>query len=487
MAVEWWSNAAGFPGQGNDFGVLTKIDSWIASRNKRRWLLISGAMNPPQTAAPTAKVRADGERSGNFLAGIDLDFYHMSRVIGGDLHNKVQDMEIKVKGVEAHIKKFFEMCQKNEYVPMLYYTGHGAAGSGDWCFADGKLSFSAVHDLLPGGTFYPWVFVDCCYSGHWANLARAKYDGKLRVVAATPYFMTALDDPEEGGHFTSYITGKKRAETLQRPMVCSGFPEKDHPLPNSVATYRYSDRLKGELSFGERFVMAQHFYDDKCAFVLGTLLDHNWGARPSAWCTRDTYDGLSDWVREQWNHGFNVMHCSCGKRFFGAYAVKGWGTMQSFAAGKLDHVKEFITGKWNDGWSITSICPGIKHDWVVFVTKCEGDHLHGNSKGSQAFHSSSSWNTARDAIQENWKKGKVVTAVAVSKGVWFISFIESPRAQRFVWGPADGSFPNTKENCWDKGLELTAILKDPSDGRWLVIATGGLKATNVRWNCGILI
>ena len=65
-------------------------------------------------------------------------------------------------------------CKDQACVPMLYYTGHGAAGSGNWCFKDGCLNFADIWELLPVGVSCPWIFADCCYSGHWANQARVK-------------------------------------------------------------------------------------------------------------------------------------------------------------------------------------------------------------------------------------------------------------------------------------------------------------------------
>ena len=32
---------------------------------------------------------------------------------------------------------------------MLYYTGHGEIGTGNWCFADGTVSIQEIFNMVP--------------------------------------------------------------------------------------------------------------------------------------------------------------------------------------------------------------------------------------------------------------------------------------------------------------------------------------------------
>ena len=127
-----------------------------------------------------------------------------------------------------------------------------------------------------------------------ANQARVMYNQKVKVVAACPYFMTALDT-ERGGDFTLYITGNKASVSLRRPVVCSKRSKKDFPLPNSVKQYNYCARLKGETCFGDRFVMAQHFYGDYCALFCAALPASDIGKRSAKWCTRSLSGCFPKW------------------------------------------------------------------------------------------------------------------------------------------------------------------------------------------------
>ena len=481
-SVPWWGDQAGCPSHaGKDDGVLEALPNW-AGDAPRKWFLIAGAMDPPTGSGATSRVRNSGgcgQRSGKFLEGIELDFRHMTRAVGCDLYNRVHDMRLKLHEAKSRICDFFDECKKRECIPMLYYTGHGAAGSGNWCFEDGCLSFSDICELLPVGTEHLWILADCCFSGHWANQARHMYDKKVEVVAAVPYFMTALDT-EHGGEFTMYITGNKRANDLKRPIVCSTRSRNDFPWPSLIRSYSYTQRLRGETSFGNRFVMAQHFHEDCCSMFFARIPGYDAGPGSAKWCTRSTYSSLRTWLEEDcWSKGLNVMHISCSGHRFGAYAAQGFGSRQQIFAGTYEHIKScFENNKWNDGWSITSLCPGIEHDWVAVVTQCEGDYLYGDSKGSQSLRKASSRVELEGQIFEEWKEGKIVTNLAVANGTWILAAQASPRNQRYCLGPEDGSFPTIKKHFWDKGFAVTLLLKDPSDTRWLLFDTRGVKTEN---------
>ena len=47
---------------------------------------------------------------------------------------------------------------------MIWYTGHGEEGTGNWCFKDGVITFEEVF-ALRGKLMY--LICDCCFAGHW--------------------------------------------------------------------------------------------------------------------------------------------------------------------------------------------------------------------------------------------------------------------------------------------------------------------------------
>ena len=54
---------------------------------------------------------------------------------------------------------------------LIWYTGHGEEGTGNWCFKDGVITFEEVFALYKkhfrGKLLY--LICDCCFSGHWVQ------------------------------------------------------------------------------------------------------------------------------------------------------------------------------------------------------------------------------------------------------------------------------------------------------------------------------
>ena len=76
---------------------------------------------------------------------------------------------------------------------MLYYTGHGEIGTGNWCFEDGTISIQEIFDKMPGGCYYPMIFSDACFSGNWANFCLNKGIAGFNCLAACPEYSKATD------------------------------------------------------------------------------------------------------------------------------------------------------------------------------------------------------------------------------------------------------------------------------------------------------
>ena len=57
------------------------------------------------------------------------------------------------------------------YLGVIWYSGHGVQGSGDWVFPDGTISFSDIYDLyikhFHGKILY--IVADCCFAGQWVQ------------------------------------------------------------------------------------------------------------------------------------------------------------------------------------------------------------------------------------------------------------------------------------------------------------------------------
>ena len=144
-----------------------------------------------------------GDKNGAFLRGVTKDLANMEDAVGGKLYNTLKNLYMTKAEAVGHIKGFFKHCMKGKFKPMLYYTGHGEVGTGNWCFKNGTISIEEIVDIMPTKWynsmprefFYPLILSDACYSGNWANWCCEKDIDGFSCVSACPEFSTALDVP----------------------------------------------------------------------------------------------------------------------------------------------------------------------------------------------------------------------------------------------------------------------------------------------------
>lgn len=181
--------------QGPNVGRIDQWSKWKPTEERTLWLLLSGATNPPEGIEISKRRPRDapGDKNGAFLHGISHDLLNMQKMIVPNLYNTVQDLYLRKDKALEHITKCFKTCKDKEIHPMLYYTGHGETGTGNWCFADGTVSIKEIYDLVPGDCFYPLIFSDACYSGHWANFCLRKGIESFHCLAACPDYSSAID------------------------------------------------------------------------------------------------------------------------------------------------------------------------------------------------------------------------------------------------------------------------------------------------------
>lgn len=132
-------------------------------------------------------------KDGEFLYGSTYDLGNMEAAVKDKLFNSVKDLTLSKSAAHDHIEKFFNQCRGHKVKPVLYYTGHGENGTGNWCFADGKISIEEILNMLPEECLHPMILSDTCYSGHWANFCLKKKIPGFTCLAACPEFSKALD------------------------------------------------------------------------------------------------------------------------------------------------------------------------------------------------------------------------------------------------------------------------------------------------------
>eukprot|EP01084_Bolivina_argentea_P177818 307502_1 len=180
------------------------------------WLLIRGSTKCPSSIKVAKRVRA--KPNGNYLSGMVMDMTNMEKHVmrsaqkGNDdmLYNTIQDMLfLKKNYVLQTIQQLCKDAKANGALKIaIYYTGHGQAGTGNWCFSDGVVALKEVINII----IKYWknnsvlIMADCCYSGNWA-LSLRDFDGKVwevQVKAASWPGCVAYDDADKGGYWTQY-------------------------------------------------------------------------------------------------------------------------------------------------------------------------------------------------------------------------------------------------------------------------------------------
>ena len=176
----------------------------VPFQKKVQWLLLSGATDPPNNVQISNRKSRD---RGSFLEGITSDFLNMERlpVVKKGLYNSVRNMKMTKNMALAEIKDFIRHCLLTNTMPVIYYTGHGESGTGNWCFIDDVISVEELNLAFDCQMIHrtPYFIIsDCCYSGHWANYFMEIENPSSRMfgkcLAASPEFSPAFDSGKDG-------------------------------------------------------------------------------------------------------------------------------------------------------------------------------------------------------------------------------------------------------------------------------------------------
>ena len=68
---------------------------------------------------------------------------------------------------------------------MIFFSGQGECGTGNWCFPDGTIGIEDIVGwMLTESMEYPTIICEANYSGHWANYCAQKGISGLECLAA---------------------------------------------------------------------------------------------------------------------------------------------------------------------------------------------------------------------------------------------------------------------------------------------------------------
>ncbi|XP_020608062.1 uncharacterized protein LOC110046712 [Orbicella faveolata] len=449
--------------QGPDVGRIDRWLEWNPTSEKCKWLLLSGASNPPSGIDISDRRTRDipGVKGGTFLSGVTHDLANMERAVGTNLFNTVRDLYFTKSAALGHIQKLFDIC-KRDVQPILYYTGHGELGTGNWCFDDGTISIQEILDMRPEGAYYPMIFSDSCYSGHWANFCLKKNITGFHCLAACPEYFKAIDTKDEGGDLTLFMTGKK-ARPGTEPMY-SGGNRNDFPITTGYDSVKYKDLIASHIRNSDNIVICQSFHN---SYLSGCFApSESYRPRPRvSWMIRYDSDSFLEKVNENQGKSTQIYSLTIDEKAFGAFFMADYGTHQTIVTNLSD-----IEKKREDGFDVTA-CAARDSTFYIIMTKGTREY----KKKPQRCFTHSSWKKADKEIQNEYKWGKSITGICYSTGLgqYFVVMTETSQEQRFHW--FDVSDTATRDDWMDaqhkEGFHPTIIFKDVTDDQTLVVMT----------------
>jgi len=390
----------------------------------------------------------------------------MEAALENKLFDTVKDLYLTKSSASDQIRKLFDICKRDGVQPMLYYTGHGEIGTGNWCFDDGTISIQEILDMLPGGVYYPMIFSDACYSGHWANFCLKKNIPGFHCLAACPEYSKAFDTKGEGGDLTLFMTGKK-ARPSTEPMY-SGGNIIDFPVTTGYNSVEYTDFIGSHLFNSENVLICQNFHD---GYFSGCFApSKRYRPRPAlSWGIQKNYDTFIKFVKEKWEwkngRSFNIYSLACDENLgFGVFFMENYGTSQSIVT-NLDDIEK----KWKEGFMITA-CAARGSTFYVVMTKDTNEY-----KGGQSWFTCNSWVEAHNEIQKDYKEGRAITGICYSTGLgqYFVVMTETPKGQAFAWYRSDQVTArcNWEDEKYTEGFDTTIIFRAPADEKILFVMT----------------
>ncbi|XP_068670716.1 uncharacterized protein [Montipora foliosa] len=461
--------------QGPYVGRIDCWSLWKPTHKEPLWLLLSGATDPPRSIEISERRTRDtpGDKNGAFLAGITHDLLNMENAVGHYLHNTVKDLQLTKSQALVKIRTLFDECKRNSSKPMLYYTGHGEVGTGNWCFHDGTISIQEILDMVPGGMFYPMIFSDACYSGHWANFCLQKDITGFHCLAACPFYSKAVDTKGEGGDLTLFMTGKKPRPSTEP--VYSGGNHNDFPVDNEFDRHSYSDLITA-FAQKTRILLSQSLHNGNLSGYLGK--SDLYSPTPARACgIVSDYDSFIQLVEDMWNKGYYIYSLACDRRHgFGVFFMKDIGTNQSILAGTSS-----IQGMLNKGFKITA-CAARDSTFYLVMTKGSKEY---NGK-AQSWFTNDSWSDVEIQIQKGYDEQKGISGICYSVCLhkYFVVMTEEPsQLQEFAWFNTSSDAEEWIEEKYDEYLHAIGV-SVPVEGKFLAVVTKNenLKVTCRFWN-----
>ncbi|XP_068670715.1 uncharacterized protein [Montipora foliosa] len=405
--------------QGQYVGRINCWHKWKPTNDEPLWLLLSGATDPPGNIKISERRTRDapGDKNGAFLAGVNNDLFNMENAVRPYLHNIVRDLQLTKSHALAKIRDLFHVCKIKKSKPMLYYTGHGEVGTGNWCFHDGTISIQEILDMVPKKMLYPMIFSDACYSGHWADFCFREGIAGFHCLAACPFYSKAVDTKDQGGDLTLFMTGKKPRPSTEP--IYSGGSLYDFPVNSKYNRQTYTDLITGFVANTKNILLWQSLHDGCFSGCFGT--SDLYSRTPAcAWGIRSDYESFVQSVHEMGNKGYGIYSLACDEQFgFGVFLMKDFGSFQYIFQLEWETIRK----KANEGFKITA-CATRGSKFYVVMTKNTKEY---NGKAQSCF-TKNSCSDVTSRIKMGYNEEQAITGICYSVGLhkFFVVMTKEP-------------------------------------------------------------
>lgn len=439
-----------------DFGRIDFWYDWKPAIAETKWLLLSGSSNPPEIVRVSER-RPRGKansRDSPFLHGMNRDFTNMTDALvkkGLELFSSLNKLRITKADAKEQLKEIFDACKSDKKQAVIYYTGHGEIGTGNWCFRDGTISIEDLENLIPSGCFHPFIISDCCYSGRWADYCLNKGIDGFHCLAACPYFTTAIDISKEGGELTCYMTDKIDPQQLTKTPVCSKMDDENSPVDQKIDCF--FDLFSVYLGIQTRSVKCHTIANGK----LSAIFTKKKGSGNVSWADAQNLTEVESTFDRKKRNGKICSSFACDKNNF-LMVFKECIAEQLLLHGDEDSIHTNICKAWAKNMRITG-CAAYKSSWVIIMTS--------GIIGSDLWKTEISWNNLVTYIKEQQKDGYMMKGLCYNLKLkkYFLYMRDTLNSQEDV-----------KDRCFQEGelreardwlkkneneYEVSFIFKDP--------------------------
>ena len=381
-------------GAGNE--PIKKHLSYL-TKSQSYWLLLQGALDSPKIPKPEPKIpkpesssKQKGDKKLPFLNGLVTDlktvcnFLDKHKKDGAHLLSYSFQMRQTREITLLEIKKLLIECKTQKTYPVIYYTGHGELGTGNWCFLENEngqrknnsyIGIAEILQLFPDeGLEGPLTIIsDCCYSGHWADYCALNetYRKRVIVLASAPYYSSCEDGKFVESLFESEDAG------FSVPPVLGLYERYFVTYPHSVKVDNFEDLLLGH-------TLKKSNKEDtliSCSFA-GNKFGAIFAKEGSCKGEKSFYERKFDKIKKHFeDKGTYTRIISKTKRGYFIYQHK-----QQVKNDRIDQIHlpaaniDDIQKNLPNAKQVVSCCPGEDGKWFVVMDKLKEQKLKTDDK-----------------------------------------------------------------------------------------------------------